>query len=61
MTNNQHQPHRALVQELDLMIRARYPLLYIVTVEEVPLEEVLCQVAEYSQPPRKLLLWDVVR
>ncbi|NET61084.1 MAG: AAA family ATPase [Symploca sp. SIO2E6] len=61
MTNNQHQPHRVLVQELDLMIRARYPLLYIVTVEEEPLEEVLCQVAEYSQPPRKLLLWDIVR
>ncbi|NEP60024.1 MAG: AAA family ATPase, partial [Symploca sp. SIO2G7] len=61
MTNNQHQPHRALVQQLDLMIRARYPLLYIVAVEEEPLEEVLLQVAEYSQPPRKLLFWDIVR
>ncbi len=61
VVDSQNQPHRALVEELDLMIRARYPLLYIVTVEEEPLEEVLCQVAEHSQPPRKLLLWDIVR
>ena len=61
VVEQQYQPHRALVQELDLMIRARYPLLYIVTVEEEPLEEVLFQVAEHSQPPRKLLFWDIVR
>lgn len=53
-------PHQGLVQQLDLMIRARYPLLYVVTAEEDPLEEVLYQVAE-QQNRRKLLCWDIVR
>lgn len=52
-------PHSALVAELDLMIRARFPVLYIVSVEEDPVEQVLKRVAERS--PRHLLLWDVVR
>lgn len=54
-------PHETLVAQLDLMIRARYPLLYIVTVEEEPVEEVLLDVAAMSQPERKMLLWDIVR
>ncbi|MGC1245801.1 MAG: AAA family ATPase, partial [Spirulinaceae cyanobacterium] len=54
-------PHQALVEEIDLMIRARYPLIYIVAVEEEPVEEVLDAVAAQSQPSRKLLLWDLVR
>ena len=54
-------PHETLVAQLDLMIRARYPLLYIVTVEEEPVEEVLLEVAAMSQPERKILLWDIVR
>ena len=54
-------PHETLVAQLDLMIRARYPLLYIVTVEEEPVEEVLLEVAAMSQPERKMLLWDIVR
>jgi AAA+ superfamily predicted ATPase len=43
------------------MIRARYPLLYIVAVEEEPVEEVLLSVAVQSQPERQVLLWDIVR
>lgn len=35
------QPHQQLLQKLDLMIRARYPLLYIVAAEEEPVEQVL--------------------
>ncbi|XGV95216.1 MAG: AAA family ATPase [Leptolyngbya sp. BL-A-14] len=54
-------PHRELIDELDLMLRARYPLLYIVAIEEEPVENVLRQVAAKAQPPRKVLLWDVVR
>lgn len=54
-------PHSALVQQLDLMLRARYPLLYIVGVEEEPVEDVLLEVALMSEPERKLLLWDIVR
>ncbi|MBD2180018.1 AAA family ATPase [Planktothrix sp. FACHB-1355] len=56
----QNAPHAALVQQLDLMIRALYPLLYIVAAEEEPVEEVLHQVAERGSK-RKLLFWDIVR
>jgi SpoVK/Ycf46/Vps4 family AAA+-type ATPase len=58
--SHENTPHQALVQQLDLMIRARYPLLYVVTAEEDPVEEVLYQVAE-QQEQRKLLFWDIVR
>ena len=58
--NGENSPHAALVQELDLMMRARYPLLYIVAVEEEPVEKVLYEVAE-QQNRRKLLFWDIVR
>jgi ATP-dependent 26S proteasome regulatory subunit len=54
-------PHQSLIQQLDLMIRARYPLLYIVAVEEEPVEDVLLHVASQMQPQRKVLLWDIVR
>lgn len=57
----QNGPHGALVAQLDLMIRARYPLLYIVAVEEEPVEEVLQKVANLSSPARKVFFWDIVR
>jgi SpoVK/Ycf46/Vps4 family AAA+-type ATPase len=50
-----------LVKQLDLMIRAHYPMLYVVAIEEEPVEAVLAQVATSSQPARQLLLWDIVR
>jgi ATP-dependent 26S proteasome regulatory subunit len=53
-------PHEKLVQQLDLMLRARYPLLYIVGAEEEPIEEVLQQVTQLSQSQRQLLFWDIV-
>lgn len=53
--------HQHLIEQLDLMIRARYSLLYIVAVEEEPVEDVLQQVAARSQPPRSVLMWDIVR
>lgn len=58
---SQSHPYGTVVAQLDLMIRACYPLLYIVTLEEEPVEEVLFEVAVMSQPERKLLFWDVVR
>lgn len=58
---SQASPHAELVKQLDLMIRAHYPLLYIVTVEEEPVENVLRRVAELPQPQRQFLLWDIVR
>jgi SpoVK/Ycf46/Vps4 family AAA+-type ATPase len=59
--SDSYSPHQDLVEQLDLLIRARYPLLYIVAAEEEPVESVLRQVAVQAQPSRKLLLWDIVR
>lgn len=58
---NPSQPHQALIQQLDLMIRARYPLLYLVAAEEDPTDEILHQIAHQSKTLRKLLFWDIVR
>jgi SpoVK/Ycf46/Vps4 family AAA+-type ATPase len=60
-SSSQASPHQALIEQLDLMMRARYPLLYIVAVEEEPVEEVLLLAAAQSQPQRQVLLWDIVR
>lgn len=54
-------PCEALVKQLDLMIRARYSLLYIVGVEEEPIEAVIAQVALQVTPARRVLRWDLVR
>ncbi|MUG96129.1 AAA family ATPase [Scytonema sp. UIC 10036] len=61
VNHSQSCPYFALVEEMDLMIRARFPLLYLVGVEEEPVEEVLLQVASRSQPQRQVLFWDLVR
>lgn len=50
-----------LVRELDLLIRARYPIIYLVAIEEEPVEAVLAQVAALVQPQRQLFGWDLVR
>lgn len=54
-------PFEALVKRLDLMIRARYSLLYIVGAEEEPVEAVIAQVALQVTPARRVLRWDLVR
>ncbi|MEG3968817.1 AAA family ATPase [Microcoleus sp. T2B6] len=51
----------ALVKRLDLMIRARYSLLYIVGAEEEPVEAVIAEVALQVTPARRVLRWDLVR
>jgi SpoVK/Ycf46/Vps4 family AAA+-type ATPase len=53
--------HQDIVEQLDLMLRARYPLIYVVGSEEEPIEEVLRQVAEKSSLQRKLYSWNIVR
>jgi SpoVK/Ycf46/Vps4 family AAA+-type ATPase len=53
--------YQSFVQQLDLMIRARYPLLYIVSMEEEPVEEIVLRVAKQSQPHRQVWFWDLVR
>lgn len=54
-------PHRELVSQIDLMLRARFPMIYLVTVEEEPVEEVLTLVAQKSNPSRQVVYWDIVR
>ncbi|MEG3938782.1 AAA family ATPase [Microcoleus sp. S36b_A3] len=54
-------PFDSLVKRLDLMIRARYSLLYIVGAEEEPVEAVIAQVALQVTPARRVLFWDIVR
>jgi ATP-dependent 26S proteasome regulatory subunit len=42
-------------------MRAKYPLIYIVTAEEEPVEEILTEVALQSNPSRRILFWDIAR
>lgn len=59
--SGKNNPFEALVKRLDLMIRARYSLLYIVGAEEEPVEAVIAQVALQVTPARRVLRWDLVR
>jgi ATP-dependent 26S proteasome regulatory subunit len=60
-SGSQTNPFDALIKRLDLMIRARYSLLYIVGAEEEPVEAVIAQVALQVTPARRVLFWDIVR
>ncbi len=55
------EPQAELITSLDLMIRARYPMIYLVSPEEEPADALLAQVAQRTDPPRQLVFWDVVR
>ena len=61
VNGDRHNPFETLVKRLDLMIRARYSLLYIVGAEEEPVEAVIAQVALQVTPARRVLFWDIVR
>ena len=52
-------PQPFLVEQIDLMLRSRYPLLYIVAAEEPPISPLFDQVCKLTQPNRQLLTWDV--
>ncbi|MEY3869795.1 MAG: hypothetical protein RLZZ338_3686 [Cyanobacteriota bacterium] len=54
-------PFESLMVQLSLMIRARYGMLYIVGLEEEPMENVIAKVASQLSTPRQVLLWDIVR
>lgn len=47
--------------ELDLLLRARYPLLYLPTAEEQRAEDAIRAVAEQLSPAWRVYLWDCVR
>jgi ATP-dependent 26S proteasome regulatory subunit len=53
--------HQALIEQFDLLLRAKYPLIYIVTAEEEPVEDILVEVALQSSPSRRILFWDIAR
>jgi hypothetical protein len=48
--------HQEIVEKLDLMLRARYPLIYIVGAEEEPIETVLLQVADKSPTSQRIAI-----
>jgi ATP-dependent 26S proteasome regulatory subunit len=56
-----NKPFESLMVQLSLMIRARYGMLYIVGLEEEPMENVITKVANQLSTPRQVLLWDIVR
>ncbi len=47
-------------QELDLLIRSSYPILYIPTPEEERAELLIASIAEHGTPRRALYTWDFV-
>lgn len=53
--------HQEILSYLDLVIRARYPLLFLVSPEEAPVEELIKEVAEKTKPVRKVLSWNMVQ
>jgi SpoVK/Ycf46/Vps4 family AAA+-type ATPase len=53
--------YQALIKQFDLLLRAKYPIIYIVTAEEEPVEDILIEVALQSSPNRKILFWDISR
>ena len=53
--------YQALIEQFDLLLRAKYPLIYIVTAEEEPVEDILIEVVLQSSPSRRILFWDIAR
>jgi ATP-dependent 26S proteasome regulatory subunit len=47
-------------EELDLLIRSSYPIIYVPTSEEERVEHLIDRVAERGTPPRGIFTWDFV-
>lgn len=50
----------AFEQELDLLIRSSYPILFIPTPEEERAEQLIMSVAEGGSPHRAVFMWDII-
>jgi SpoVK/Ycf46/Vps4 family AAA+-type ATPase len=50
-----------LVTALDLLLRAHYPLIYLVAAEEAAVADLLQSVCARSTPPRPQRCWDIAR
>lgn len=46
--------------DLDLLIRSRYPLIFVPTPEEQRAEEAIIRTASATNPPRQVMIWDFV-
>lgn len=53
--------HQHLLDAINLVIRARYPLLYLVAIEEKPILNILEGVAKGLSTSHQVLVWDLVR
>jgi SpoVK/Ycf46/Vps4 family AAA+-type ATPase len=49
----------AMKEELDILIQAQYPLIYLVTSEEERAEQTVATIAQLSRPQRRIYLWTV--
>ena len=47
-------------QELDLMIRSNYPIIYVPSPEEERAEQLIIYVAQHGTPMRNLRIWDFI-
>ncbi|BBC22932.1 AAA ATPase [Pseudanabaena sp. ABRG5-3] len=61
ISSSKSRVYQALIELFDLLLRAKYPLIYIVTAEEEPVEEILTEMALQSSPSRRILFWDIAR
>ncbi len=46
-------------EELNILIQAQYPLIYLVTSEEERAEQAIYSIAQSSKPQRRLYVWTV--
>lgn len=55
--------HQQLVEQLDVLLRARYPLIYLITREEEAVEKALQQLPNHTKlkVTPQILAWDVAR
>ncbi len=61
ISSNKSKVYQALIKQFDLLLRAKYSLIYIVTAEEEPVEEILIELALHSSPSRRILFWDIAK
>jgi hypothetical protein len=48
-------------EELSILVKAQYPLIYLVTAEEERAERAIAKIAEQSKPIRRVYTWTVTR
>jgi hypothetical protein len=46
-------------EELNILVQAQYPLIYLVTSEEERAEQAISTIAQSSKPQRRVYVWTV--